>query len=70
MFRETPLLPLAPVAGAGLFLVPGFVRDRVYDLVADNRYNVFGMSDSCRLDGGDKFADRFVPDPSLLIDPQ
>jgi len=64
LFRGTPLLPLAPAAQAGLVLVPGFVRDTVYDLVANNRYNVFGESDQCRLDGGDKFAKRFVPDPA------
>jgi predicted DCC family thiol-disulfide oxidoreductase YuxK len=63
MFRETPLVPLAPASKLGLYVVPGFVRDAVYDAVANNRYGFFGQSDQCRLDGGDKYAQRFVSDP-------
>ncbi len=44
----------------GLF-APGFVRDTVYDVIAANRYRVFGMADACRLSDG-RFEDRFVPD--------
>jgi len=29
--------------------VPRVVRDRIYDLVAKNRYRIFGKSDACRL---------------------
>ena len=29
--------------------VPLFVRDRVYELVADNRYSILGKKDSCRM---------------------
>ncbi len=54
------MLPLAGVLG---LLAPGFLRDGVYDLVAANRYRVFGRADSCRLTGAAAFADRFVPDP-------
>ncbi len=30
-------------------LIPRVVRDRLYDLVANNRYRVFGKSESCML---------------------
>ncbi|KAM7254013.1 hypothetical protein ACFE04_031695 [Oxalis oulophora] len=32
-----------------LHLMPLFVRDFVYDNVANNRYNIFGRSDSCEI---------------------
>ncbi|XP_074285194.1 DCC family protein At1g52590, chloroplastic [Silene latifolia] len=32
-----------------LHLVPLFIRDFAYDNLADNRYNIFGKSDSCEL---------------------
>jgi predicted DCC family thiol-disulfide oxidoreductase YuxK len=51
-----PLLPIAGVVGP---LVPGFLRDAVYDLVANNRYELLGMKDECRL-SDDRFDDRFV----------
>ncbi|XP_052108292.1 DCC family protein At1g52590, chloroplastic [Arachis duranensis] len=38
-----------PQLAALLKLVPLFVRDFVYDNVADNRYNVFGRSESCEI---------------------
>ncbi|HEX8371323.1 MAG TPA: thiol-disulfide oxidoreductase DCC family protein [Chthoniobacterales bacterium] len=35
---------------AGLFLVlPRFIRDSAYDLVAKNRYRLFGEKDACML---------------------
>lgn len=34
---------------APLFLVPKFLRDLVYNLVAKTRYRVFGKKDTCRL---------------------
>lgn len=30
-------------------ILPRFIRDRLYDLVAANRYHVFGKSESCML---------------------
>jgi len=36
------------VAALGYFL-PRFIRDRLYNLVAANRYRVFGKSDACML---------------------
>ena len=57
-YLENPLLPAAGTLGV---LVPGFARDAVYDLVANNRYDILGMKDECRL-GDDRFEDRFVGD--------
>ena len=39
--------------------MPGFLRDVLYDVVADNRYELLGMKDECRL-GDDRFDDRIV----------
>jgi len=58
-YLENPLLPAAGTLGA---LFPGILRDAVYDVVADNRYDILGMKDECRL-GDDRFDDRFVSDP-------
>ena len=33
----------------GFMIVPAFIRDAVYDLVAKNRYKWFGKKDSCML---------------------
>ena len=41
--------------------VPRPVRDRVYDLVAGNRYTVFGRTDACMLPTGD-VGERFLDD--------
>ena len=38
-----------------------FFRDFVYDTIADNRYNVLGKQDTCRL-YDDRFRERFVVD--------
>lgn len=40
-------IPLQLLGGLAKPL-PLFVRDAVYDQIADNRYNLFGKSDSCR----------------------
>jgi len=39
--------------------VPHFVRDRVYDLVAEHRYRVFGEHDACMVPSPD-VRDRFL----------
>jgi predicted DCC family thiol-disulfide oxidoreductase YuxK len=62
-----PLLPLAPVAALGRFVVPQVLRDVIYDGVADNRYDVLGKRDECRFDSDGKFEDRFVDDKIALI---
>jgi predicted DCC family thiol-disulfide oxidoreductase YuxK len=54
------LLPLLAAAAAP---VPLFVRDRAYDLVADNRYGFFGRTRECRLSDRSpsrEFEERFV----------
>lgn len=32
-----------------LYIVPRFIRDAVYRLIAKNRYRLFGKKDSCRI---------------------
>ncbi|KAF8063010.1 DCC family protein [Scenedesmus sp. PABB004] len=52
-----PLQLLAALAAP----VPRFIRDPLYDQVANNRYLVFGRTASCRV-SDDGFADRFLGD--------
>ncbi|MCS6934223.1 MAG: DCC1-like thiol-disulfide oxidoreductase family protein [Chitinophagales bacterium] len=40
------------IAGV-LYLIPAFIRDRVYDYVAKNRYKWFGKKDSCIIPSDD-----------------
>jgi predicted DCC family thiol-disulfide oxidoreductase YuxK len=57
------LLPLKPAAVISRWMIPRFVRDIIYNNVADNRYQIMGKRDVCRLDSaGEAFADRFVDD--------
>jgi predicted DCC family thiol-disulfide oxidoreductase YuxK len=56
------LLPLKPAAVLGRYVVPKFLRDIIYDNVADNRYQIMGKRDECRLDSDGAFEDRFVDD--------
>jgi len=56
------LLPLRPVASLGRLVVPKFLRDLIYDGVADNRYQLMGKRNECRLDGDGEFEKRFVKD--------
>ena len=35
----------------GFIFVPTFIRDRIYNLIARNRYKWFGKKDSCMLPG-------------------
>ena len=44
-----------------LWCIGRFFRDFVYDTIADNRYNVLGKQDTCRL-YDDRFRERFVVD--------
>ncbi|KAL2649261.1 hypothetical protein R1flu_017389 [Riccia fluitans] len=48
-----------PPLGLAASIVPLFVRDVVYDQVADNRYSIFGQSSSCRL-SDNRFEERFI----------
>jgi predicted DCC family thiol-disulfide oxidoreductase YuxK len=52
---ESPFPELATVAR----LVPWFIRDNIYDLIAANRYRIFGESSTCRL-SDPKEAARFI----------
>lgn len=38
------------------------IRDFLYEQVAENRYNLFGRTDSCRLGDAGAFAERFISD--------
>mmetsp|Transcript_9347 Transcript_9347/g.19597 ORF Transcript_9347/g.19597 Transcript_9347/m.19597 type:complete len:221 (-) Transcript_9347:1262-1924(-) len=60
------LLPLKPAAILGQMLVPKFLRDVIYDNVADNRYELMGMRNECRFDADGEFEDRFVDDAIAL----
>lgn len=42
------------------FLVPKFMRDRVYRLIANNRYRIYGQRSTCRVPSSDEI-DRFLP---------
>lgn len=57
-----PFLPLKPLAKIGRFVVPQFLRDIIYDGVADNRYNLMGKRNECRFDADGEFENRFVND--------
>lgn len=48
-----------PLVAAALGALPRPVRDTFYDCVADNRYNLFGRTASCRL-SDPRFEERFV----------
>ena len=50
-----------PIVAAALLPVPRLIRDPLYDLVADNRYLVFGRTPACRM-SDPRSADRFVVD--------
>lgn len=40
-------------------VVPKFIRDRVYNLIARNRYKLFGRREECSLTDG-QYKDRFI----------
>mmetsp|Transcript_22481 Transcript_22481/g.55731 ORF Transcript_22481/g.55731 Transcript_22481/m.55731 type:complete len:227 (-) Transcript_22481:714-1394(-) len=60
------LLPLKPAAVLGRYIVPKFLRDIIYDGVADNRYSIMGTRNECRLDSDGEFENRFVKDDIAL----
>lgn len=55
-----PFVPAREAAVLCRFLVPAFIRDLMYDQVADNRYQLMGKRDVCRFDADGEFVDRFV----------
>jgi predicted DCC family thiol-disulfide oxidoreductase YuxK len=58
----TPLqfLPMKPAAIVGRLVIPRFLRDLIYDGVANNRYDILGRKDQCRFDADGEYEDRFV----------
>ena len=50
-------IPFSVVGHLG-YALPLFLRDVLYDQVANNRYSIFGKSQSCRL-SDTRFAERF-----------
>ena len=54
-YRSTAALRIAWRLGGPLklfsvfFVIPRFLRDPIYNLVAKNRYKLFGKKDSCRI---------------------
>jgi predicted DCC family thiol-disulfide oxidoreductase YuxK len=57
---------LKPLAILGQYLIPKFLRDIIYDGVANNRYRLMGTQDQCRFDADGEFEDRFVDDSLAL----
>jgi predicted DCC family thiol-disulfide oxidoreductase YuxK len=53
-------LGLFPPLAAFAMLLPLRLRDALYDVVASNRYRLFGRSESCRLPDTGRLADRFL----------
>jgi predicted DCC family thiol-disulfide oxidoreductase YuxK len=62
--------PLFSTVGAiGSYIVPKFIRNQIYQFVANNRYRFGeivndGSYSSCRLDKYEEFEDRFIMDPT------
>lgn len=48
-----------PLVAAALGSLPRLVKDPVYDVIAGNRYTIFGRSNSCRLSDA-RFSERFI----------
>lgn len=66
-FKSDAALQVAKDLGVPSFLVSsleiGFrrgLRDSFYDLVAENRYNLLGKRNSCRIASDDIYKDRFL----------
>merc|ERR1712008_561684 len=62
-----PFFPMKPFAKLGRFVVPQFLRDIIYDGVADNRYQLMGKRTECRFDSDGEFEDRFIDDDISLL---
>ncbi len=48
------------VLGRGLSVLPLWLLNKVYALIARNRYQIFGKSETCRIPNDD-IKDRFIP---------
>lgn len=43
------------------FIIPTFLRNIFYDLVASSRYTLFGKRETCELDPGSKNSNQLLP---------
>ena len=59
-------MTMRPLAKLASVIVPKYLRDLIYDGVADNRYSIMGKRMECRYDADGEFDDRFVDDDILL----
>jgi predicted DCC family thiol-disulfide oxidoreductase YuxK len=66
--KSDAVLKVAEQLGVGLYMtsilgsmIPSFVRDGLYDTVANNRYKLLGKRDKCRCSDPTLF-DRFIED--------
>lgn len=66
-FKSDAALKVAEDLGIPSFLVstvqaglPLSLRNSAYDMVAENRYNLLGKRDVCRLETSRQYADRFI----------
>ncbi len=62
--KKMTMRPLAKLASA---IVPRYLRDLIYDGVADNRYSIMGKREECRYDADGEFDDRFVNDDDIIL---
>jgi predicted DCC family thiol-disulfide oxidoreductase YuxK len=51
--KSSAIIRIATGLGGGYRHVPQSIRDRVYDFVADHRYQWFGKKDRCMVPSGD-----------------
>ena len=54
-YKSSAAIRILAVLGGGwkllwiFLIVPSFIRDFVYDLIANNRYKLFGKKEACRI---------------------
>ncbi len=47
------MLPAPYPLASAFLIIPPFIRDKIYDYIAANRYKWFGKKDSCRMPDAD-----------------
>lgn len=65
-YKDINGMTMRPLAKLAAAIVPKYLRDLIYDGVADNRYSIMGKRTECRYDADGEFDDRFVDDNILL----
>lgn len=54
-YKSSAALRILSVMGGGwklfsiFLIIPAFIRDFIYDLIANNRYKLFGKKETCRI---------------------